>query len=449
MLQLSTPVQLIKGVGPRNAEALKKRGVETVEDLLYHLPFRYEDRLHPKLFSELKAGEAATVIGEVRGSTILRARSMPIFEMTVGQGLQTLKASWFRATYLEGKFKPGQQVALYGKLEPSRSTVGNFKMIQPQFEILPDAADEKDNDIPLLEVGRIVPVYESLGGTTPWGAKLGSKWMRQVVWRVLDDLQAGPPLVDPVPASIRKALGLPPRLQSLREAHFPPPGTGMADLQGYTTPAHARLIFEELFYLELGLELKRMRLRERAGVAFVADDNVRAAIKQVLPFRPTAAQKRVLGEIVEDMRKPQPMRRLLQGDVGSGKTIVALEAALVAIENGYQAVLMAPTEILATQHYLAARKLLAPSTRNYKVTLLTGSLEEQEKRRARARIARGDAELVIGTQALIQTKVDFANLGLVIVDELHADEEAGRGRPGRAGDDGHAHSADAGADHLW
>ncbi len=421
MLELSTGVQLIKGVGPRNAEALKKRGVETVEDLLYHLPFRYEDRLHPKLFGELKAGEVATVIGEVRGSTILRARSMPIFEMTVGQGLQTLKASWFRATYLEGKFKAGQQVALYGKLEPSRSTVGNFKMIQPQFEILPDATDSKDAeaDTPLLEVGRIVPVYESLGGTTPWGAKLGSKWMRQVVWRVLDDLQAGPPLIDPVPASIRKALGLPPRLQSLREAHFPPPGTSMSDLQGYTTPAHARLIFEELFYLELGLELKRMRLRERAGVAFTADDNVRAAIKQVLPFRPTAAQKRVLGEIVEDMRKPQPMRRLLQGDVGSGKTIVALEAALVAIENGYQAVLMAPTEILATQHYLAARKLLAPSTRNYKVTLLTGSLEEQEKRRARARIARGDAELVIGTQALIQTKVDFANLGLVIVDEQH------------------------------
>ena len=193
----------------------------------------------------------------------------------------------------------------------------------------------------------------------------------------------------------------------------------MADLQGFTTPAHARLIFEELFYLELGLELKRKRLRDRAGIAFTADENVRDAIKQVLPFRPTAAQKRVLGEIVEDMRKPQPMRRLLQGDVGSGKTIVALEAALVAIESGYQAVLMAPTEILATQHYLSARKLLRRSTREYKVTLLTGSLDDAEKRRARARIARGDAELIIGTQALIQQKVDFANLGLVIVDEQH------------------------------
>ncbi len=418
MLELSTPVNLIKGVGPRNAEALRKRGVETAEDLLYHLPFRYEDRLHPKPLAELKAGEMASVIGEVRGTTILRAKSMPIFEMTVGQGLGTLKAMWFRGTYLQDKFKPGQAVALYGRLEPSRSTSGNFKMIQPQFEILPEPGDENDS-APMLEIGRIVPVYESLGGTTPWGAKLGSRWMRQVVWRLLDDLQAGSPLIDPVPLSLRKRLGLPARLQSLREAHFPPAGTGMGDLQGFTTPAHARLIFEELFYLELGLELKRKRMRDRAGIAFVADENVRAAIKQILPFRPTGAQKRVFGEIVEDMRKPQPMRRLLQGDVGSGKTIVALEAALVAIENGYQAVLMAPTEILATQHYLSAKKLLKPSTRDYKVTLLTGSLEEAEKRRARARIARGDAELIIGTQALIQTKVDFANLGLVIVDEQH------------------------------
>lgn len=195
MLDLATPVQLIKGVGPRNAEALRKRGVENVEDLLYHLPFRYEDRLDPKPLSMLKAGEMASVIGEVRGTATLRARSMPIFEMTVGQGLSTLKAMWFRGTYLEGKFKPGQMVALYGKLESSRSTVGSFKMVQPQFEILPGPEDE--HEAVLLEVGRIVPVYESLGGTTPWGAKLGSRWMRQVVWRLLDDLAAGPQLVDP------------------------------------------------------------------------------------------------------------------------------------------------------------------------------------------------------------------------------------------------------------
>ena len=417
MLDLATPVQLIKGVGPRNAEALRKRGVENVEDLLYHLPFRYEDRLDPRPLSSLREGEMASVIVEVRGSTVLRARSMPIFEMTVGQGLQTMKALWFRGTYLQDKFRPGQMLALYGKVEASRSTKGNFKMVQPQFEVLPGPEDEQD--AVMLEVGRIVPVYESLGGTTPWGSKLGSRWMRQVVWRLLDDLEKGPALIDPVPASMRKRLGLPGRLEALREAHFPPAGTAMGALQGYTTPAHARLIFEELFYLELGLELKRKRLRDRAGIAFQADDKVREAIKEVLPFRPTGAQKRVLGEIVEDMRRAQPMRRLLQGDVGSGKTIVALEAALVAMENGYQAALMAPTEILATQHYLSARKLLKRASKTYNVTLLTGSLDEAEKRRARRRVAAGEAELVIGTQALIQQKVEFANLGLVIVDEQH------------------------------
>ena len=416
-MTLSTQVQLIKGVGPRNAEALKKRGVETVEDLLYHLPFRYEDRLDPKPLSALKAGEMASVIGEVRGAAMLQARSMPIFEMTVGQGTGTLKAMWFRGAYLQDKFRPGQMVALYGKLEPSRSSAGQFKMMQPQFELLP--GPDEDQQVVMLEVGRIVPVYESLGGTTAWGAKLGSKWMRRVVWQLLEDLARGPELLDPLPLSIRKRLGLLSRLEALREAHFPPAGTSMVDLQGFNTPAHTRLIFEELFYLELGLELKRKRMREREGIAFATNERVRNAIKEVLPFRPTGAQKRVFGEIADDMRRPQPMRRLLQGDVGSGKTIVAMEAALVAMENGYQAAMMAPTEILATQHYLYAKKLLRQASRDYKVTLLTGSLDDAEKRLARCRVASGEAELIVGTQALIQQKVDFANLGLVIVDEQH------------------------------
>jgi ATP-dependent DNA helicase RecG len=206
--------------------------------------------------------------------------------------------------------------------------------------------------------------------------------------------------------------------------HFPEAGTPTNQLMAAATPAHRRLIFEELFYLELGLELKRRRLREREGTAFMTENGVRKALKQILPFHPTAAQKRVLGEIAADMRKPQPMRRLLQGDVGSGKTIVAMQAALIAIENGYQAALMAPTEILATQHYLSARKLLdgaiSPRTgKPYRVTLLTGSLDDASKREARGRIYRGETQLAIGTHALIEEKVDFDNLGLVIVDEQH------------------------------
>jgi ATP-dependent DNA helicase RecG len=427
-------MKFVKRVGERVAVELAKRGVETVEDLLYHLPFRYEDRLNPVPMSALEAGTLASVIGEVRGTVLLQTRHMPLFEMTVGQGLNTVKAMWFRGTYLRDRFHVGQMVALYGRLERSRSSAGKFKMIQPQFEILP-AHGDTDTEFSMLEVGRIVPVYETLGGTTAWGAKLGSKWLRRVIWTLFEELEkprasdsANPmtagAVIETLPGALRERLNLPGRLEALKAVHFPKKGTPMLELMSASTPAHRRLIFEELFYLELGLELKRRRLRERKGTAFVTNVKVREAIKQVLPFHPTAAQKRVLGEIANDMCRPQPMRRLLQGDVGSGKTIVAMQAALVAIENGYQTALMAPTEILATQHYLSARKLLgdvlSPRTgKPYRVTLLTGSLDEMAKREARGRIFRGETDLAIGTHALIEDKVDFDNLGLVIVDEQH------------------------------
>ncbi|QHS52190.1 ATP-dependent DNA helicase RecG [Edaphobacter sp. 12200R-103] len=424
MTDLSTPIKYVKRVGERVAEALARRGVETVEDLLYHLPFRYEDRLNPLSIRELKAGAMASIIGEVRGSALLRTRSMPIFEMTIGQGLDTVKCIWFHGSYLQDKFHTGQMVAVYGKLESSRSTAGKFKIIQPQFEILP-AANSKEAEFVSLEVGRIVPVYEFLGGTTAWGAKLTSRWLRRVIWPLLQELQVEPGHApETLPGALLQRLKLPNRFDALQRVHFPEAGTPITQLMSAATPAHRRLIFEELFYLELGLELKRRRMRERAGNAFVTGENVRKAIKQVLPFHPTAAQKRVLAEVAADMRKPQPMRRLLQGDVGSGKTIVAMQAALIAIENGFQVAMMAPTEILATQHYLSARKLLGNaisprSGRPYRVTLLTGSLDAGAKREARARIYRGETDLAIGTHALIEEKVDFHRLGLVVVDEQH------------------------------
>jgi len=474
-LDLQTPVKFIKRIGDRVAANLATRGIDTIEDLLYHLPFRYEDRLHPKPLSQYNTGDMASLIGEVRGTVLLRTRSAPIFEMTIGikppavppielssrpersaversavlpaaatmQGLlqpppanilETVKCMWFHGTYLKDKFKPGQTIALYGKLEGSRS--GNalhavpgstrYKMIQPTFEILPDQnATGEDAEFISLEMGRIVPIYKSLGGETAWGAKLTSRWHRRIMWTVFRELlESTTPSPETLPTTLTQRLALPSRMQALQNLHFPPAGTSMLDLMSARTHAHRRLIFEEFFYLELGLELKRRKLRTRIGTAFTTDDNVRNALKQVLPFKPTAAQKRVLGEIVTDMRNPKPMRRLLQGDVGSGKTIVALQAALVAIENGYQAAMMAPTEILATQHYLAAKKLLAdaisPHTnRPYRVTLLTGSLDERTKREARARIFRGETDLAIGTHALVEEKVDFANLGLVIIDEQH------------------------------
>jgi len=440
-LQLSTPVKFVKRVGERIAENLAKRGVETVEDLLYHLPFRYEDRLNPRTIAEMQPGEMASLIGDVRGSALLTTARGALFEMTLGlqapgvdlsggqprMGQSTIKCIWFNGSYLRERFKLGQRVAVYGRLEASRSGgAGRFKLLQPQFEILPEAGTTgPDAEFAALEMGRIVPVYESLGGTTPWGSKLTSKWTRRVMWSVFEELiEAGTEAEETLPGALRERLGMPGRMEALRVLHFPEAGTPIADLMAANTPAHRRLIFEEFFYLELGLELKRNRMRQRPGTTFVTGPNVREALKQVLPFHPTPAQKRVLGEIVGDMRNSQPMRRLLQGDVGSGKTIVAMQAALVAIENGYQAALMAPTEILATQHYLSARKLLAekvsPTTgKPYRVTLLTGSLDEATKRESRGRILRGETQLAIGTHALIEEKVDFANLGLVVVDEQH------------------------------
>ncbi|MGD0631668.1 MAG: ATP-dependent DNA helicase RecG [Terracidiphilus sp.] len=406
---LDTPVMYVRGVGPKVAELLATKDIQTAEDLLYHLPFRYEDRQNPRSLDELKPGEMASVIAEVRGAILLRTRKAPIFELTVGQGRHALKCIWFNGTYLNGKFHAGQTVAVYGKVEPSRST-SNMKMIQPQWELLPDESD--DAETRLLEVGRITPVYESLGG-----ARLASRWQRKTIFNLLESMRGAVP--ECLPKEMLARLDLPDRESALREVHFPPEGTPFSQLQASATPAHRRLIFEELFFLELGLELKRRRMRERAGIAFATNDKVREAIREVLPFHPTTAQKRALGEIVADMRGASPMRRLLQGDVGSGKTIVALQAMLVAMENGYQAALMAPTEILATQHFLAARKLLERSSRKPRIVLLTGSLDEERKRHTRGLINRGEAQLVIGTHALIEEKVEFDRLGLVVVDEQH------------------------------
>ncbi|MCU1284241.1 MAG: ATP-dependent helicase RecG [Acidobacteriales bacterium] len=421
VLELNTPVMYVKGIGPRLAELLKAKGIDTVEDLLYYLPFRYEDRLNARTIAELKAGEMASVIAEVRTAMLFRTKRMPIFEVTFGQGRSTLKGVWFHGTYLKDKFKPGQLVALYGKVDKSTRGRGGLQVIQPQYEILAEPQEagsgtedtEKEADRKVeesLEIGRIVPIYESAANQ-----KLTSRWFRNAIYRALQNLSNE--ILDGVPRAIAERVSLIDRREAFEKVHFPPAGESFADLQSARTPAHFRLIFEELFFLEVGLELKRKKLRARQGISFKLDQPVRAAIKKFLPFHPTTAQKRVLKEIADDMLHPAPMRRLLQGDVGSGKTIVALQAAVIAIENGYQAALMAPTEILATQHYLAARRMLEPC--GYRVVLLTGSLDQDRKRQIRRHIAQGNAQLVIGTHALIEEKVEFAKIGLVVVDEQH------------------------------
>ncbi len=451
MLELNTAVQYVKGIGPRLAEVVATKGITTVEDLLYYLPFRYEDRLNPRRIGELRAGEMASVIAEVRTSALFRTKRMPLFELTVGDPVlptgnphpvaqkagatrvgqpqapmgettvgqpggffgagprSMLKCVWFNGTYLKDRFQPGQLVALYGKVEPSQRGRERLQLINPQFEILDDG-DAPESIDESTEIGRIVPIYESAGS-----GKVTSRWFRRVIHGALESLT--PDIVDAIPEAVRRRRGLMPRREAFRLAHWPEESARLEDLQAARTPAQVRLIFEELFFLEMGLELKRKRMRALPGIGFGIDDRVREAIKRILPFHPTAAQKRVLKEIADDMKQPAPMRRLLQGDVGSGKTIVALEAAIIAIENGYQAALMAPTEILATQHYLSARRMLEKA--GYRIVLLTGSVEEARKRDIRRHIAQGNAQLVIGTHALIEEKVEFGNLGLVIVDEQH------------------------------
>jgi ATP-dependent DNA helicase RecG len=411
MLELTTPVQYVKGIGPKLAEILAAKGISTVGDLLLYLPFRYEDRLNPRGIAELRPGEMATVIGEVRNSGLFRTRKMPIFQLTVGQGRSRLRCLWFHGTYLQDKFKPGELIALYGKVEQDQRS-GELQIIQPQYEMLGDSSGDaaQDKAAASLEVGRIVPIYESAGQ-----GRITSRWFRRIIRIALENLT--PDLPETIPQATCQNLALVSLRDALWKVHWPEAGESLTDLQSARTAAHIRLIFEELFFIELGLELKRRQQKAQTGIPFRLDDRVREAIKKILPFHPTAAQKRVLKEIAEDMQRPRPMRRLLQGDVGSGKTIVSFQAAIIAIENGYQVALMAPTEILAQQHYFSARRILENA--GYRIVLLTGSLEPDRKREIRRHIAQGNAQLVIGTHALLEEKVEFAKPGLVIVDEQH------------------------------
>ncbi|MCS6951256.1 MAG: ATP-dependent DNA helicase RecG [Bryobacteraceae bacterium] len=405
-MDLSTPVKYVKGVGPARAQTLESKGILTVEDLLTYAPFRYEDRSNTKAIRELAPGEMATVVATVRTARLsgFRRRDLGLFEATFSDASgAVLLAKWFHASYLADVLAPGRRVALYGKVDFDSFT-GELGMLHPEFEILPEDEDDPEAS---LHVGRIVPVYEAAG-------KITTRIFRRIVHQAL---QALAPLPDPLPETLRARLNLPDRWQATRELHFPPAEADLRLLNGFRWPAQVRLIFEEFFWLELGLALKRRSARLRPGIAFELSDRAREQIKRMLPFKPTAAQKRVLAEIARDMAAPHPMNRLLQGDVGSGKTLVAAEAAIIAIESGYQVAVLAPTEILAAQHYFYFKGLFRDL--GYTVVLLTGSLSAREKAQLKKLVAEGLAQLVIGTHALLEEDVAFARLGLAIVDEQH------------------------------
>src|SRR5215467_10237469 len=277
MLEPSTPVQYVKGIGPRIAEILAAKGIQTVDDLLHYLPFRYEDRVNPRGINELRAGEMATIIAEVRTSGLFRTRKMPIFQMTAGQGRSRLRCIWFNGSYLKDKFKPGQMVALYGKVEKDR---GELQLKQPQFEIIGEGEDEAEEKVAKsLEIGRIVPIYESAGQ-----GRLTSRWFRRVIHGALKNLT--PDLPEAIPSAMRKRWKLPAAREALWKVHWPDEGESLQNLQAFRTAAHIRMILEELFLIELGLELKRRDQKAQTGTSFQLNDQVRQAIKKILPFHP-------------------------------------------------------------------------------------------------------------------------------------------------------------------
>ena len=407
---LQTDVRMLKGVGPQRAELLAERGIHTLEDLLGYLPFRYEDRIHFSQIKDVRPGNVYTLRVRVASGSAVRGmrRGDAIYHLLVKDetGL-SLACKFFHGGYLEGRLKSGQLMVLYGKVEVDRLRPARMQMVNPQFELLGDDAEGQAADS--TEVGRIVPIYEAIG-------TFGTRAIRRATYAALQHLDAN--LADLLPASVRRRMNFPTRRDAVIQTHFPPPDSSLQALNRFRSPAQQRLVFEEFFFYQLSMALHRKVRRRENAIAFaVRQDRVREALKRILPFKPTVAQKRVLAEIAADLEKPTPMNRLLQGDVGSGKTIVALQAAVIAIENGCQAALMAPTEILAVQHFLSARRIFEKA--GYPVELLVSGLKPPEKSAARERIARGEARLVVGTHALIEEDVRFSRLGLVAIDEQH------------------------------
>ena len=404
-ISLQTNVQMVKGVGPSRAELLAQRGIYTLEDLLNYLPFRYEDRIHFSKIKDVQPNGIYTLRAKVMSGQAVRGMygRDAIYHLLVQDDTGSLPCKFFHGGYLEGRLKAGQELILHGKVEIDKQRPARREMVNPAIEIL------NSEEIDSTEMGRIVPIYEAVG-------TFGSRQIRRAIYATLQNLEQH--IVDVLPEEIRKRLKFPTRREALIQTHFPPAEESLDALNQFRSPAQRRLIFEEFFLYQLSLALGRKATRKENAIPFlVREDKVREALKKILPFKPTAAQKKVLAEIASDLERPVPMNRLLQGDVGSGKTIVALQAAVIAMENDMQAALMAPTEILAVQHFLSARRTLAAG--GYKVDLLISGLKSAEKAAVLERIRSGETQLVIGTHAVIEDNVEFKRLGFVAIDEQH------------------------------
>ena len=420
---LDDPVQFIKGIGPKKALLLEKLQLTTIEDFLYFLPFRYEDRSQIKNISTLMPGEFATFMAEVlNAGVIYMGRRKRVFEVIFQDETGTTRAKWFRfnETYMLGKFKTGEKIIVSGK--PTANKRSGLEIVHPDTERV--AGDATIS----LEIGKIVPVYHTTEG-------LHQKSMRSILNNVLDIYL---PLVEEViPEDILRRHKLLSRSDAFHQAHLPPSeGFTKKDLDAFKTPAQKRLIFEELFLIQTGLAFKKKHATEiKTGTAFKTRGNLIKRFVKLLPFQLTAAQKRVLAEIMEDLEKEKPMNRLIQGDVGSGKTIVALTALLTAVENGTQSALMVPTEILAEQHYLNIRPYCEEL--GIEVALVTGTLKGKERKAIYQDIEAGKTRIIIGTHSLVQKEIQFEQLGLAVIDEQHRFGVLQREAIGKKGDHPH------------
>jgi ATP-dependent DNA helicase RecG len=398
---LATPLQFLKGVGPRKAADLKRAGLVTVEDLLYRLPFRYEDRSRMQAIASLRPGNKAAVLGEIKSAHLAttRRRGFKIFHAVVGDASGAIRCTWMNQAFLQDILHPHLQVVIFGDVKLDST---GLHFMNPEFELVGE-------DLDAVHTARIVPFYEKTGTVTP-------NMQRKLVRQALDQLSTTIP--DVVPQDIRDRLQLVSRRAAMEESHFPPNEASVNELNAFRTAPQRRMIFEEFFLFQIGHAWRRhaTSVELKPHVPRV-DDRIRASAAKILPFKLTPGQKLAVKEIVDDMLLAKPMHRLLQGDVGAGKTIVALLAAIVAMENGLQVAFMAPTEILAAQHYRNIAKLLAQS--RFRVDLLTGSTPGLHKHTLLSHIERGTTHLVVGTHALVQEKVKFHKLGLVVIDEQH------------------------------
>jgi ATP-dependent DNA helicase RecG len=378
----------------------------TIEDLIHYLPMRYEDRSNLASIRDLEHNVFATIEVEVRvaGTYPVKGGKLRIFEFSGTDETGQIRAYWWNQAYLQNSFPKGKRVLLYGQWKRGRR--GFFEVENPDYEFISDDEDSAD----AVHTGRRVPVYRKLG-------EVRAKQLRSVMHHVIEKLDFSE-IEEVLPEEIIARHNLISRSDALRQIHFPAEDAALKLYNEFKSPAHQRLIFEEFFWLGIAMGLRRQgREQSPKGTVIEINDRVRDAVRAVLPFKPTNAQKRVLAEIVRDMTGASPMNRLLQGDVGSGKTIVAVQAAIVAVENGYQAAIMVPTEILAEQHARNVKRMLAATS--YRVELLTGSLGTARKRELHAAIEAGEVDLVIGTHALIQEGVNFSKLGFVVIDEQH------------------------------